>query len=370
MPSKPVVNRNIVSSPSSTNINIPASLRIEPCGSFPSGNPALVNAISPQLRKLAQYEQVCNGAFAGRSSFFVLTPTTTAEAQANANDVATKLKEYAVFGIKPLVFLEPDTANGNIDLNLYAAGTYDTALDSYFADLKTAGVNDAIMGMWVILPEGNIPVWSSTDPNIFTTVVTKTAQFQKKYFPSSQSTLLLDSQTYPSGASWGNGQYISLLPYVQSIPKGLIDSFGLQGFPWAPPTNQGGDKVYDPRLYLRTDLASEAAHALGVNNVWFNTGTFSQMYAQNGNQRVVASPIERQVMLNEVLSQAKSLQEQGLSVAIHLFAEDKSSTSEAIDWSYWQTVPSSGSGTAVFTTFVHDAMAAHVPLWLFDTADH
>src|ERR1017187_2257033 len=52
-----------------------AGLRTASCTLFPSGSPGLANAISPELRKLAQYEQLCNGALVGRDSFFV--PTTT-----------------------------------------------------------------------------------------------------------------------------------------------------------------------------------------------------------------------------------------------------------------------------------------------------
>jgi len=330
----------------------------------------LATAIAPELRKLAQYEQLCNGNLVNRSSFFVPTPITVAAAASDASDAATKLIEYASFGIKPLVFMEPDTDNGtNIDLNLYQAGAYDSALDAYFADLKADGVTDAMMGMWVILPEGNMPIWTTDDPATYSADVVKTIQFQKKYFPSSLSAILLNSESYPSASSWSGGSYSSLLPYLQGIPTGLVDSFGLQGFPWAPPADQLGAADYDPSVYLPTNLASEAAKALGISSIWFNTGTFNQMYTQNSAETVTLQPLQRQGMLNGVLAQAKALQAQGFSVAIHLFAQNKSNTSEADDWSYWQTSPNDGPGTAVFTTFVHQAAEANIPLWLFDTYD-
>jgi len=354
------------------NASLPAlaSLQTASCTLFPPQNPGLAGALSPELRKLAQYEQLCNGALVDRSSFFVPTPTTVSDAQSDASDVATTLKEYAGFGVKPLVFIEPDDTNGNnLDLVQYQNGAYDSALDAYFSDLKSDGITDPMMGIWVILPEGNIPVWTTTDPAVYSADVIKTIQFQKKYFPASQASILLDSESYPSASSWDNGTYVSLLSYVQNIPKGLVNSFGLQGFPWAPQANQGGGTVYDPTVYLRTDFASEAAHALGVSNIWFNTGTFNQMYTQNAAETVTASPLQRQTMLNGVLAQAKVLQAQGFSVDIHLFAQDKSNTSEAIDWSYWKVQPSNDANTAVFTAFVHDATADNIPLWLFDTYD-
>ena len=152
---------------------------------------------------------------------------------------------------------------------------------------------------------------------------------------------------------------------MQSIPKGLIDSFGLQGFPWTAPANQATNTVYDPKIYLRIDFAAEAARALG--NIWFNTGTFNKMYTQNTAETVNLSPALRQNMLNGVLAQAESLQSQGFNVAIHLFAQDKSATSEATDWSYWKIQPGEDANTAVFTTFVHDITTAGIPLWLFDS---
>ncbi len=222
------------------------------------------------------------------------------------------------------------------------------------------------MGMWVMLPEGNLPEWTSVDPAVFAANVTKVAQYQKKYFPASQTAIMLDSESYPSANSWSGGAYTSLLPYVQSIPKGLIDSFGLQGFPWASPANQPGPNLYDPKIYLRTDLAAAAARSLGITNVWLNTGTFSRQYTNNATATVAMSPVSRQTLLNGVVAQAKGLQGQGFTVSVHLFAQDKSGTGEAIDWSYWQT-PGDSANTDVFTTFVHDLTTTNIPLWIFDT---
>jgi hypothetical protein len=266
--------------------------------------------------------------------------------------------------------MEPSTDNGtNLDLTAYQAGDYDAALDAYFGDLKADGVTDAMMGMWVIIPEGNIPVWTSVNPSIYSADVVKTIQFQKKYFPSSLSAIMLDSETYPSASSWSNGAYVSLLPYVQNIPKGLVNSFGLQGFPWAPPANQAGSSSFDPSVYLPASLASAAANSLGANNVWLNTGTFNLMYAQNSSETVTAQPTQRQAMLNGVLVQAKLLQAKGFDVDIHLFAQNKANTSEGTDWSYWNNVPEDEPGTQVLTTFIRESAEADIPLWLFDTYD-
>lgn len=352
----------------SGNLSVLPSLQTLSCSLFPPPTPGLANAVSPELRKLAQYEAACNGTLAARVSFFVPTPITVSAAQSDADSVAVKLKEFASFGVDSLVFIEPVSDSGNnIDLNLYSSGAYDSALNAYFADLKADGITDTMMGMWAVLPEGNLPVWSTTDPATYVIDVTKTVQFQKKYFPNSQSAILLDSESYAPGTAWGSGSYVSLLPYVQNIPKGLIDSFGLQGFPWTAPANQAVNTVYDPKTYLRVDFAVEAARALGINNIWFNTGTFYQMYTQAAAETVTLSPAQRQSMLNSVLSQAELLKNQGFNVAIHLFAQDKSATAEATDWSYWHNQPGEDANTVVLTTFVHDITTAGIPLWLFDS---
>ena len=352
------------SSQSSTNS---AGLRVASCVGISPKTPGLTEASDPKLRKLAQYQQVCGGQPASRSSFFVPTPATVAQAHSYASDIVATLQAYARYGIAPLIFMEPASATGaHLDLVQYQNGAYDGALDTYFADIKAAGITDSTMGLWVMLPEGNLPIWTSVDPATFAASVTKVAQFQKKYFPSSQTAIMLDSKTYPSATSWSGGAYASLVPYVQSIPKGLIDSLGLQGFPWSTPANQSGPNSYDPKVYLRTDLAAEAARSLGVTNVWINTGTFSRQHTNNVAATVTMTPVGRQALLDGALAQVKGLQGQGFAVSVHLFAQDKASVGEAVDWSYWQT-PADSANTDVFATFAHDLTAANIPLWIFDT---
>ena len=52
---------------------------------------------------------------------------------------------------------------------------------------------------------------------------------------------------------------------------------------------------------------------------------------------------------------------------LHLFAQDKSNTSEATNWSYWKVQPGNDANTDVFKAFVYDATKAGIPLWLFDS---
>lgn len=350
---------------------VPASqpaVRSASCSAGGAARQGLADAGSPSLRKLAEYENACQAAIATGSSFFVPTPRTTDEAQEYARDTSVQLKEYIRFGVRPMVFMEPTYDGGILDLNQYRTGTYDSALAAYFSALKSAGLTDEQMGVWVLFPEGNIPVWNNVDPVTYATNVTKTAQALKAQFPYAQVSLLLDSQTYPSGTSWSGGRYAGFSPYISQIPKGLIDSFGLQGFPWAAPASEPYGSLYEPRTYLAVQLAAEAARILGVTDVWVNTGTFSTAYASSPSRKVDINATKRQAMLDGVISQAQVLKNQGFHVSIHLFAEDKSATSEGINWSYWsKNARGQGVEADVFRAFVHDMQASGIPLWVFDS---
>jgi len=338
------------------------------CQSSATIHAGLISSTIPQLQKLAEYEQVCESAIIDRLSFFTAIPTTLQQASDYANDVATRLNEFGANNIKPLIFFEPTNNGSLIDMLAFQSGAYDPALDAYFSALKTAGITDQAMGIWVPFPEGNIPVWTSVNPNVFADCVTKTITYQKKYFPNSKAGILLDSITYPVSKSWSGGQAVSFMPYIKNIPNGLIDSFGLQGFPWSAPANQSTETNGTPANYLRVDLAAEAAHYLGISDVWLNTGSFSSKYTGQAGLQVTVTPEQRLNLLHESITQAKKLQAQGFMVSIHIFAEDKSLVPEATNWSYWSSSSINSSlSTSVFKSFVNEAQASNLSLWLFDT---
>jgi hypothetical protein len=325
-------------------------------------SPALTTSEVSQMKKLYEYEKACGGKIIDRMMLFEAMPATVSEAKTMAADVAFQLKEFKRFGISPLVIWEPNTSKGLINFQDFANGSYDAALGTYFQTLVSKGINSQTMGMWVSFPEANIPVWQTTNPDLFATCVTRTAQLQKKYFSKSQASILLESKTYTKG--WSSGSFKSLSPYVKNIPKGLIDSFGYQGFPWPDPQPD-----YNAGHYLNPSLAVAAAKQLAVKSVWFNTGTFNKGKAYNG-QTIKLTPSQRQTILNDILKQAKAVKANGFNVAINLFAENKYNVAEGIDWSYWPSgQPLKSDSTAVFKTFVHNLKAAGMQLWLFDADD-
>ncbi len=345
--------------------NTATETRLLGCGVTAPRHGGLNTSSIAQLKKLAEYEAVCEGGLASRVSFFAAMPRSAAEATSQAQWVATVLKEFARTGVAPLVFFEP----AGVPIKDLGAGAYDVALSTYFSTLKTQGITDIQMGVWVPIPEGNIPVWGNTDPNDFAGSITKVVQIQKQYFPTSKAAVLLQSMTYPSGTSWAGGSYKSFVPYVQPIPKGLIDSFGLQGFAW-PPTSPADVAQLDPKSFLRVDLAAEAARALGVQEVWMNTGTFARSLIVSRTNPYTLSPEQRQNILNGVVAQARTLSGQGFTTSVHLFAEDKAHTAEGIDWSYWPSGQAENSANmGIFKTFVNDLRSANIALWLYDSAD-
>jgi hypothetical protein len=324
----------------------------------------LKSSSSPQLRKLAQYEAACGGAVTNRTSLFVPLFTTEDQMKVQVESVSSLLKEYARFNISPLVFLEPHTIDGTlVDMETYRTGGYDKLLDGYFAGLKAKGITDSQMGLWNPQPEGNIPVWGNTDPATFGDIVRRTVTLQKKHFPKSKASVLLESKTYPAGENWSGGAYTSLLPYVQNL-KGIIDSFGLQGFPSGPVGTDPG--LLDPDAYLRSDIAIEAAQALGVKQVWFNTGSFS-VFAKDASQPLTLTPQQRQDLLGSVLTIVQNVKQAGFQPAVHIFARDKTHSSEKTDWSYWEGDQYYNSEYGpVIKTFINDTKRAGIAFWLYD----
>jgi hypothetical protein len=328
----------------------------------------LTDSKSPVLQKLAEYEEVCKGAVADRLMTFFPMPTDSDEAREFARSAASELKEFSKHGISPLVVFEPSLEKKDI-LKTIRAGRHDQALEDYYIALKQDGVTDALMGTWVLFPEANTPSWNTTDPHDFAANVTKIATLQKTAFPESKVTVLLNSVSYPDyDDSWSRGEKKSLEPYMKDIPKNLVDSFGYQGFPYAPPASSGEEKQLQADQFLAPVLAIEAAKNLGVRDIWLNTGTFKTMHAKNPADQVTLSTQQRDILLKDVIKQVQRIQAQDFAVMVNLFSEDKTHTAEGVDWSYWKKGQQSKStDTEVFDTFTRRLRANNTLLSLYDS---
>jgi len=337
------------------------------CSTQPPLN--LDGAPNAQLEKLSVYQKACGSFAAGTMMTFVGIPASDADAATEAKQTAATLRAFAAYHVRPLVVAEPtDYVSGTgIDMGQFASGAYSGNLAALFADLKALHITDRQMGVWNPFPEANLPYWSNNQPQDFAPSVNLYVDTLHQYFPSAQTSIMLSAASYqPTDTTLKNAAYASLMPYLKGIAPGSINYFGLEGFPWLAPRGQS-DKLLDAGVFLKPSLASEAAKYLGTSHIWLNTGTFSAQYTQDATKIVRLSTAQRAAILTDIDTQARVLQKQGFSVAVSMFAEDKSNTTEAVDWSYWNSNnPSGSAGSAVFTGFVHTLHQQQIDFWLFD----
>jgi hypothetical protein len=166
--------------------------------------------------------------------------------------------------------------------------------------------------------------------------------------------------------NWENGDYNSLLPYVDKITPGLVTYAGIQGFPWI--ARQGGSAtIFNAEEFLNPSLLTEMADELQTKKIWFNTGTFSTKYTLNPEQIRTISSSQRKEILMTIAAQALATKEKGYEVAVNIFAEDKTDSAEETNWSYWKgSDPFTSQDTQILTSFVKQMNTNGVQFWLFD----
>jgi hypothetical protein len=351
-----------------TNHNKTTVVTTSNCSTAP-GIEGLATSQNPYLEKLAVYQDACHSYVTSTMMIFVGMPVSQQTATQSADQVATTLKQFAQYHVRPLVIAEPtDYSTGNnIDYGQFAAGDFNQWLNLYFSTLKQQGITDQEMGIWNPFPEANLPYWANNQPQYFAPDVNDYVSIMRQYFPTAQTSIMLSSATYQTtDFNWQDGEYDSLLPYVKGITPGSIDYAGLEGFPWVPPAG-GSGPILNAAEFLNPSIISETAQYLGTKNIWFNTGTFSVKYALDPTQIASVSPQERKEILNTIDEQALILQKQGFSVSINMFAQDKSKDSEQTDWSYWNNdQPFNSLDTPVLTNFINQLNQQKVGFWLFD----
>lgn len=330
----------------------------------------LGSASDLRLAKLAEYETICNSQFADKMMIFTNMPKDDDEAREAAQKMAKTLKEFEQHQLVPLVIVEPQTSWGLIDFDEYKTGFYDPWITTYFKELKKAGVTNKNIGYWVPFPEANLPYWNrkNATPADFAIIVNKYLKIGKAEFKDMHGSVLLNSATYESDDfDWERGDYTSLVPYVEGLDKSLISSFGLQGFPWSPPANRNGNGIYDAREFLNADLAIEAAKKIGVNEIWFNSGTFATKYAQDDSRKVNISAQKRKDVAIGEINEIKRARDKGYKVWFNIFAEDKSNVAEATNWSYIFTSDTSKEHQVVFTDIASSLTQEKIPISLYET---
>lgn len=325
------------------------------------------------LTKLNEYESVCNSYVTDTLMIFMDMPKDLILADTKALDLSNTLKEFHQSGIKPLVIVEPVTEWGLIDFEEFDTGFYDIWINSFFEKLISYGVTDEMIGTWVPFPEANLPYWNRANatPSQFASVVNRYLKIVKTYYPSAKGSVLLNSATYEStDFDWENGEYISLVPYVEALDKTLISSFGIQGFPWVnDSTARVRRELFDANEFINPTITIEAAKTLEVSDVWINTGTFSSKYTLDPKSVVFIDDATRREILEDILEQGEAIKSAGFNVSINLFSQDKSNSEEATNWSYWGSyVNNEDPNIYVFKSFVKLLEEKGINLWLFDTS--
>jgi hypothetical protein len=281
--------------------------------------------------------------------------------------MANIMNEYAQAGITPIFVFEPTGDSGNqLDLGRLKNGDYSANMEALFAMIKNdRNVTEDKLGVMIPYPEINTPAFNRANfvPEDLPTMVNIFFDSIRKSYPNVKGGLLLDAKSYDVDKSWGQGVARSFAPYIVGIKPGYVQTFVLQGFPWA--SNDASVKVYDPTVFLPTTITEEAANLLGTKNIWFNTGTARKQYQSN---TVTVTPAERTATFDGIINQATRLQSKGYSVLVHVFAQDKFSMGEGIDWSY---IDNANDGVlspheSVFRSFLGQAQSHGLKVGLFD----
>jgi len=326
----------------------------------------------PNLERLKEYQDVCSSFVTNKMMVFTTFAQDRSAATALAAKLAPTLKAFKESGVTPIVVAEPYITSETMPYKAYLAGTYDDGMNYFFQQLKADGVTDSMMGTWVPFPESNVPGWNNigTEPHDYALCVNKYLGLLKHYYPGAQGSILLSATTYePDDVNWNNGNYFSLTPYVDALDPKLVTSVGIEGFPWMSNAQQSKRTIFKAAEFLQPDLAIGMAQVLHTRDIWINTGTFASKYTNDPSKTVYLSVAERKEILNDILQVAtnniRDYQENQYRVSINLFSEDKSSTPEATDWSYFQNIESQ----SVLKGFLAQASADGIPVSISDKTD-
>lgn len=334
-------------------------------------NTKLEQTTSKFALKTKQLQEICGSGVSNQLMTFIDMPNSPIIAGRKAVTLAEELKTLHELGITPIVIVEPVTEWGLIEFEEFGEGFYNGWLEEFFARLINEGVTQEMMGVWVPFPEANLPYWNKAqdNPAQFGINVNLYAKILRKYYPQTEISVLLNSVSYQStDFNWEKGVYDSLIPYLETLDKGLVSSFGIQGFPWRSPKSQEVPLyIYDPVEFISPNIAIEAADYLGVKKIWINTGTFRAKFASDPDELVVESASTRKTILDEILTQAKGMKAKGYDVSINLFAENKVETTEATDWSYWgENTDEVDAHTSILKSFLHSAAKEDIEVYVFD----
>ena len=300
---------------------------------------------------------------------FTVFPEDSQNAEVLGKYMSEKLKMLDSYGISPIVVVEPYEGENLVDYEKFIdSGVHSQRLTVFFKTLREEGVTDKMMGTWVPFPESNTPNWGieNGEPRDFAHSVNKYLEILKTTFPYAKGSVLLNSATYKANdINWDNGDYLNFTPYLVDIDEDLVDSFGIQGFPWIADASREGEYIFNAEEFLQPFLAISGAKELRVKDIWINTGVFRTKYAHQEEREVQLTPMDRRAILNDIVRQVQLIQEyqeNAYRVSVNMFLADKSDSNEATDWSFLKTEGEKD----IFREFVRRLRELDVKFSLYD----
>lgn len=315
----------------------------------------------PQVKAAQEYEKKCASSFLDYVMIFTSMPSHAEEAEQKARALAKRLRIIADYGLIPMVIVEPETERGLIDFAEYAKGDYDIYVDEYFKVLKSTGLTDQQLGLWVPFPEPQQDFWNNNgNPEDFAKNINRHSKSLRKFFPTAKLAILLDSQVGEHNRS------SMLLAYTRLIDDGAVNVVGLQGFPWHAPTRHDRrSAVVDAGEFLQAEMIDEVAKSLKVKDVLLNSGSYRRRLMRDGGNLTIAVK-DRQQILQTELAEAVKLRAKGYNVIFNIFAENKLKSKEAVDWSYWSHATINDESVGIFKDFIHKLHQHQVKLSIYD----
>lgn len=290
----------------------------------------------PEIIKLKEYQDICDSYITDTVMYFSIIPS-----KGTYNDIIKKdvknFLEFKKYGIKPILILEPYTEDTIMSWFDIRNGEYDKYIEDYFFEMKKNGITESDIEMIVPLPEANVPSWGeeNINPIEFGKAYVQITNVIRTQWPNISMSILFNSQSYdPSDIDWNNGEYKEYDDYISGIPNGYVQSFGIQGFPWASAANQRTIEISDPEEFLSPYLIESTLRTLKIKKVWLNTGTFYSKYNQDPERKIIINTAKRKKILSDIASISELLADKGFDVKVNIFAENKAKTAEATDWSY------------------------------------
>lgn len=323
----------------------------------------------PVVASLGVHELTLQHMVSNHVMIFTGMPVDEYNAIPLAQALAKDLHELRRHELVPIVIAEPDSHWGLLDFREFQQGLYEKAIRRYFEILQQEGITEDMLGIWVPFPEPNVPNWNHTEstPADFGAAVNTYINGLRSVYPNARTGILLNSLTYePNDESWDTGQSLSLIPYVEHIQPGTVDWVGLQGFPWTPRRGRVATAIHGAEQFLNAAMIEEAAEKLGTKRIWFNTGTYSAKYTNDETSYIVLDTQTRMSIVRSIVTEVLVAKSQGFEVMVNIFAEDKSATPEATDWSYLPNNHNATDQQHILSTLVRGLQEGGVTISFFD----